>query len=461
MLRLLFPATIRLPGARSRAVIALPCLALLGLVTTGSFAQNANLSAANPGYSRGVGVSLSSVPTLGASPLLVYPGDGPDAWQFTTDANGSWANVPNYVGFNPQAPQSISGIQSAPLFEGAFAATGGPSQGKIYPYIMMGNSPLVGGTTTIAAKITTVALQLLNADGSVFKTVSYDPFEKLTLNSPNFEPYAYSDGLAQFADAEQRAQFWKTMKQNWHTNLAPAVLNRVTITVPFFVNVQLQNGNVIQARTYFTGTASDGSTFVLMLDLLFNFFFDNQVVNDINLGNATTNAFNLQVWPNTFLFRLNVNNPNVPGGCCVLGFHTFFHDGEVPQSRWITAFASWISPGLFGAGFQDVTALSHETSETFNDPFVDTAVPAWQFPGVPANAKICQSNLETGDPVEVLAAATVAIPIKETGQVFTFHPQNEALLQWFNQGATSDAFNGAYSFPDASVLPRSALPCPN
>jgi hypothetical protein len=39
-------------------------------------------------------------------------------------------------------------------------------------------------------------------------------------------------------------------------------------------------------------------------------------------------------------------------------------------------------------------------------------------------------------------------------------PQTEALLQWFEMGATSDAIGGAFSFPDTAALPRSALPCP-
>jgi hypothetical protein len=227
------------------------------------------------------------------------------------------------------------------------------------------------------------------------------------------------------------------------------------------VNVQLANGNIIQARSYFTGTASDGSTFVLMLNLLFNFFYDNAVVNDINANNFTTDAVNVDLFPNTFLFSLNVNNPNAPGGCCVLGFHTYFFEGGVtPQPRWISLFASFISPGLFGAGFQDVTGLSHEISESFNDPFINNTVPKWQFPGQPPSSTVCQGNLETGDPVEVLPTATIPLTLKEKQEIFTFHPQNEALLQWFEMGATSNAIDGAFSYPNETVLPHSAVPCP-
>jgi len=77
----------------------------------------------------------------------------------------------------------------------------------------------------------------------------------------------------------------------------------------------------------------------------------------------------------------------------------------------------------------------------------------------PANSKkarVCQSNLETGDPVEVLANATVPITLDS----FTYHPQTEALFQWFEMGGSSNAIDGAFSFPDETALTRSAVPCP-
>jgi hypothetical protein len=359
---------------------------------------------------------------------------------------------------------NIPGLDTVATFDGAFFAQAGPNSTglRIFRFTMMGQDPQVGDTTVIPSRIDEVSLQLLNADGSTFALVPFDPFENLTLESPNFEPLNYRSGhRIEYADAIHRAQFFHLMGEDWHTVLVPHIEHRTTIVVPRFVNVRLANGNIIQARSYFTGTAADGHTFVLMLDLLFNFFFDNIVVNDINNGQMTTNALNQTWWPNTFLFSLNVNNPNTPGGCCVLGFHTFFFQpGAVPQPRWVTQYASWISPGLFGAGFQDVTALSHETSEAFADPFLDNATPLWQFPGQPANSKVCQGNLEEGDPIEVLANATIPINVHEGSFKFTYHPQNIPLLQWFEMGATSNAIDGAFSFPDETVLPHSAVPCP-
>ncbi len=48
-------------------------------------------------------------------------------------------------------------------------------------------------------------------------------------------------------------------------------------------------------------------------------------------------------------------------------------------------YSSWISPGIFRGGLGDVTALSHEMSEIFNDPFVaadgiHNVTPFWLSP---------------------------------------------------------------------------------
>ena len=357
---------------------------------------------------------------------------------------------------------TIDGLNTVATFDGAFVAEAGSSENGNFRFTMIGNDPRVGGTTVLPANIDEVSLQLLNADGSVFKTVSYAPFEQATLNSPNFVPLDYRSGHnIEYADAVQRAEFYHTMKNNWHTVLFPQVVNRVTVAVPYNVNIQLDNGDIVKARSYFTGTASDGNTYVLMLSPLFNVLWDNEVVNEINLGNFTTNSINATLFPNTFLFDLNTSNPNAPGNCCAGGFHTYFLEGDVfPQPRWITEFASWVSPGLLGAGVQDAIALSHETNEAFDDPFLDNATPNWQFPGQPANSTFCQANLEDGDPIEGLANSTSAIPVKQGGKTIVYHPQNIVLYQWFEMGATSSAIDGAFSFPNETVLPTSAVPCP-
>ena len=349
-------------------------------------------------------------------------------------------------------PFSRANVISVPTFAVSFT-----SRAHTWQLNMMGTSPWNGASTAIPAHILAVSLRLQNANLVSFTNVSVAPFVTPTLNSPNFQAANYSSGAGiQFGDAVQRAEFFHKMKTGWHTNLRPAtVVHSITITVPRFMTVDV-NGFSTQVQTYFTQTTSDGHTAVFLLDQFFNRQIFNIVANEINAGRFSTNALNIALLPNTFLFSLNAEGG--VGNCCTLGFHTFFTDSGVPkESRWIFAFASWISHGVF-SGFQDVTALSHEISESFNDPFVDNQVPAWQFPSEPGT---CQDNLETGDPVEVLS--NPSFPIHVSGM--TYHPQTEALLQWFEQKSTSTAINSAFSYPNTKTLTRGAtafgpLTCP-
>src|ERR1700722_7325651 len=454
------------------------CLATRVAGQTASSEPSPFSTKATPGYAKASPIALGSTASANSAAsglILTFPLNATTSREIFTTSNsvagGNAANTnagpkgaagnnhDNFGGIPHRPGGNIPGLLTVPMFAGAFAAEGRPSVGGVFPYIMIGNDPLLGGRTRIPAKITTVSLNLLNVPAGFSASVPFS-FEDLLTDSPNFEEADYTSGHhIQFGDAVQRAEFFNTMGDNWHTALDPNVVSRVTIDIPRQVQVQLPDGSIITVQSYFVGHAPDGTQFIELLDLLFNALFFNQAVNDIIANNYTTDAFNMQTWPNTFLFSIDSTGKPVPG--LVLGFHTYIFDSsQTPQPRWIFAFSSWISPGLFGAGFQDVTALSHETSEALNDPFGNTAVPRWQFPGQPPTSKVCQGNLETGDPVEVLPNATVNITLKERREVFTYHPQTEALLQWFEMGTTSDAISGAFSYPNTAALPQSAVPCP-
>jgi hypothetical protein len=300
-------------------------------------------------------------------------------------------NTPNAIAGNPGA---VPNVISVPNFSRSFTVNG-----VTFPYTMVGNDPSLGHITTIPTKIQAVSLRLLNADGTVFDTVDAGEFVQPTLNSPNFQRFKYehdaTSGIpaepTQFSDAVQRAEFFSSMDPNWHTELAPVVVDHITITVPKFVTVRFRGQNV-QAINYQSGLAADGHRFVLMFNLFFNQQLGIIMNNGIDAGNFTTDSINLPLFPNTFLFSFNPNNPLQRGSCCVLGFHTYFTDGAVPEHRWITDYASFISPGIFGGGFNDVTAISHEIAETFDDPFVNNITPRWHFPGSTA----CQGNRRPG-----------------------------------------------------------------
>jgi hypothetical protein len=428
-----------------RKSICLSALLALGMVGS-SFAQNLT-DAAQAQVGTNSDASTSDV--HGIQPQLIHSVPS----ELVADAD--LGNNPNAIAGNPGA---VANVISVPNFTRSFTVNG-----VTFPYTMVGNDPSLGHTTTIPTKIVAVSLRLLNADGTLFDTVDAGEFVQPALNSPNFQRFKYEHDAtagipaesAQFSDAIQRAEFASSMNPNWHTELSPSLVDSITITVPKFVNVRI-GSQVVQAINYQSGLAADGHRFVLMFNLFFNQQLGILMNNEIDVGRFTTDSFNLPLLPNTFLFSLNRANPQQRGSCCTLGFHTYFTDLGTPEHRWTTQFASWISPGIFGGGFGDVTAISHEIAETFNDPFVNNVTPRWQFPGEPG---VCQGNLETGDPVEVLANASFPVTLTNKGVATTYHPQTEALLQWFAETVPSDALHGAYSYPDVTALQTPAILC--
>lgn len=322
----------------------------------------------------------------------------------------------------------------------------------------VGTPPTTTGTTAFPAPVVPVIVSLRNADGSQRyvdgQPLISDPSQYVqpSLSSPVFSKSNWSSSStpAQLPDAVQRAEYWGREQNNWHTMLSP------TVRAPLQMN--------LPRGTYRFALNPDGSCCAFILvdaqtfqNLLFppSYPVDNSTVMgqaELN-GDINTKSISTFLFPNTYLY---FNGD--PNNCCVLGFHTFDYEpgtqssGGMPRG-YVMNYSSWISPGLFGDAFTDVTALSHEMSELFNDPFVgafgDNATPWWLAPN-----GVCQNNRETGDVIEGLADATY--PITMNG--FTYHPQNEALLSWFAFQTPSTAIDGAYSYPDENVLTGAPTP---
>jgi hypothetical protein len=340
------------------------------------------------------------------------------------------------------------GIDSLTNWNGSYHAVGFDPNGnlrKTWFYNMVGNKPGRGGTTTINAPVVPVSLDLLNPDGSVFLHYDPQPFILPALQSPLFQNSTFSSSPAptQITDAIQRAEFYNTMPPDWHTMLYASLKQERTMKVP--------------SDFYFYSLKSNGKCcrFVLIdINEFFNLLFPVDPADTVtpvgaaeNAGDITTQDISTFLFPNTYLYFGDPNN------CCVLGFHTYDfepgddHNGN-KEKRYVMNYSAYISPGLFGSSFTDVTALSHEIAEIFNDPFVvsdgkHNLTPWWLAP----NGN-CQDDLEVGDVIEGLPRAT--FPIKMNGR--TYHPQNEALLQWFEFESPSSAIHGAYSYPDETTL---------
>jgi hypothetical protein len=329
-----------------------------------------------------------------------------------------------------RAAMSQGRIFSVPHFSGSFE-----SQGKAYPFTMVGAKPQSNTTTEVPVQIIPISLffeEFVDENGA---PIVLDPgaIVPRVQSSPNFHDAQYATGTTQFADAVQRAQFNATAGKDWHTLLgAPQILKPLRIAVP--------RGDARVYRNPSTG---------VVYAIVDTDFFLSQLNTMIQMANLSPDALAIALTSNVFLApQKDIKK------CCVLGFHTSFDVGEMTQVRFIQTFiwASWVDPGILGSSLADVTPMSHEISEWMNNPFGSNAVPAWQVP----NSTGCQSNLETGDPLALMPNA--GYPVLIDG--FTYHPQNQVLMQWFQRGTTSDSFEGAFSFPDQSIMTASSQACP-
>jgi hypothetical protein len=296
-----------------------------------------------------------------------------------------------------------------------------------YPFTMVGTNPASRGVTT-TVPVAMIPVKFVFADGR-----SLDGTTTLanTLASPIFQDFSYTTGTTQFGDAIMRAEFWpniSTASSGWHVLLGnPTIYPTQVINVP--------PGQAVR-------NCRSPAEFIEAVALVVE-----RPNGDVSpqTSNPSHNSAHLHTY-NIFGYLHDLNI------CCLLGFHRVYpsSNGNGNQSVHTFIVDSWLDHGIF-MGSEDVLPLSHEVSEWLNDPFANNLVPPWEFP----DNLGCQGLLETGDPIEVLP--NDEFPITLSG--FTYHVQNEALLQWFSREVPSSAIGGAYSFPDTTVLTSPSQPC--
>jgi hypothetical protein len=333
-------------------------------------------------------------------------------------------------------------IRSVPFFNGSLTF-----QNQTFPYTMLGHRPQAGGTTRIETSYLAISFffdEFVDNNGNnIF--IDATTITKNLLNGPDFERFPYTTGHTQFSDAVQRAEFFKVLKDPhgndsddaWHT-----LLERPRQFTPITVEVPIGSSQVF----------SDGTNIFAVVDVN---FLNSQLNTLVQTEDLHVDEIPIFVTHNT------VYADFVSGTCCVGGFHTAFETGQRGNTVFVQllTFATWLDAAvandLSGDStlFADVFALSHELTEVYNDPFGGNVVPSWQFPGFPPGN--CSNVLETGDPIENLLNAS--FPVMIDG--FLYHPQTEALLQWFSRESPSSAFDGDYSYPGNNLTsPSQACP---
>jgi hypothetical protein len=364
---------------------------------------------------------------------------------------------------NAHSRFGIFDIDSIPNFNGQYFVDGFDPSGnpnRHWYTNTVGNPPQMGGTTVIGAPIQPVNVELDDANGNLVilnghpMISSATPYVAPVLNSPVFSNaiYSSSDVPTQFVDAVQRAEFFNRMKPDWHTLLKPRVLAPLTMRIRQAPGCP--SGPNLAGCNYAFDINADGSccSVIVVENNTFLAALLDLANANIASGLITTKDITTALLPNTFSFFGDLTN------CCILGGHTYLIDpNSDPERRWVVNYSSWVSQDSFvvqSLQTVDIGVVSHEMSEIFNNPFnnfdlIHNVTPWWLAPN-----GVCQSNRETGDVIEGLPNAQ--FPMVMNG--FTYHPQNEALMQWFEFKSSSDALDGAYSYPDTNVLTSLSIP---
>lgn len=279
--------------------------------------------------------------------------------------------------------------------------------GNTYHYTMLGTNP---GTTN---KTTTIPVEIIPIKVTVGST-SFDPLTKQkdgktavaqTVASPiyskgvTFKSGGKSMGNTQYLDAFQRGNFWSHVSKNTAYHI-------------------LLGAPKVQAEQTIAGSG-EGSPFGVTVGYV-----------DINVMDSFINNYISahKIPPTTLPVFMTYDVYLTSGGCCIGGYHSEGTGGNTYMHF------TYINNTAGGVTFsQDVGALSHETGEWIDDPFIDNNVAC----GI----------LEVGDPLE--GDANYGMYNYSLGG-FTYHLQDLVYLPYFG-APPSTSVNKQFTFQGTTL----------
>jgi hypothetical protein len=339
-------------------------------------------------------------------------------------------------------------VDTLPYFNSWFI-TG--SRNSIYTYSMVGQNPKAGGTTGINNQVIPLITELLvggvpvaifdptvanDAEGTDISLFEQSPLYDATTTYPGNGGSLPPD-TGQITDTAQRAEFTGVRTADWHTPLNPAGSSGI-VWIQF---LEFNNGDWVCVG----GEAPPCTSFpvVNINTISNNFGFILSVEAPAN-----------NVMPVIVTDFITAFDPS-SGNCCVLGFHTAQAGIQDPAGILVWTWGTFLphNNNPFAPFGNDVMVLTHEISELFNDPFVNTNVAPW----VDGSVSFAQANLETGDVIEGMNASDVIyqVPLNPNGSAYTYNVQNVAILQWFTRVPAAPVMGpgpGVYSWPNTNVL---------
>jgi hypothetical protein len=346
-------------------------------------------------------------------------------------------------------------VDSVPTFSGTYSAPGFYSYpcclepgrpNQTWLYNMVGNPPEQGGTTRIDSPIIPIVVNFRNEDGSVAHT--FDPTVEVPrlLQSPLFQNATYSSSPVptQFNDAIQRAEFASQATADWHTILVPSVKQTRVWDVPYGSWRWKPNKGI--------GILDEREFLRLLYPATVDLDHTTTIGAAILDGDMTPQSLTTFLTRDVFLEYVNPDEEYIYAGVHSYDIEPGLTSGA-KERRYLTNYSTWV-PDDVHVGIPDLSVVSHELSEIFNDPFVNSdrvtgVTPWWKSPN-----GLCLNAMEVADVVDELPGSLTAMPMNG----YTYHLENVALRQWFEEDPRSDALGGAFSYPDTTVLTKPAKP---
>jgi hypothetical protein len=371
------------------------------------------------------------------------------------DARAALAKAAN-VGRKPGGSGVGVAPSTASLTTWTYSVTAGQDK-NTYTGSIVGTSPFMGTSPFSSPTVTSVSTPVVPVVIKIKqfgRTYTFDPTAadsgclggnnaySLFNESPlivGFSDPNTTDTNTQYSDAFLKDEFSSASGSN--SNSASYGVTLSTSTYPTVSKLTLSLNYGSNAAVY-SATSGCGNKLLAVVNI-------NSM--DSALRSYMTNK---ALIASQFPFFLTYNGVMSTGSatnlntCCVIGYHNAL--GSPGQTYAIADFNGLdLSRGLlFGAGFRDVAAASHEINEWMNDPGTTNPTPAW---GGVGQVSGCQSDFEVGDPLTGTAFSYLA------SNSFTYTLQDAAYISWFyDQLAWSP--NGYFSFigtfrGDAKVCP--------
>lgn len=213
-------------------------------------------------------------------------------------------------------------------------------------------------------------------------------------------------GRTQFADAFERADYWRVIgpfREDYHV-----LLNPVVTTQPITIQVPAASGTAVPSAIAQSSCATLGVVDLNWLDS----YLTSVVLPSLK-----------QITPATFPIFLvhdvaqSIGPPNL-FSCCAPGYHS---STGSPLQTYATI--DFDTTGLFPEGLQDSGELAQEIVGWINDPFFTNTAPGWTRGADPTD---CENTFEVGTPLDGLNAPPI---VMRNG--FTYHLPELAFFSWF------------------------------